>query len=88
MIFLFYIKTFPCAQQVCMLNFVALHQTIWPSVEDRQTNFSHFFSIFRSNTTDEELGEFTKTSNPEEINIDEDFETDEEEEVEGKEHLI
>lgn len=36
----------------------------------------------RSNTTDEELGALTKTSNPEEINIDEDFDTDEEEEVE------
>ncbi|XP_013420306.1 pre-mRNA-splicing factor SYF1 [Lingula anatina] len=36
----------------------------------------------RSNTTEEELGEMTKTNNPEEINIDEDFESDEEETVE------
>ncbi|XP_045203954.2 pre-mRNA-splicing factor SYF1-like isoform X2 [Mercenaria mercenaria] len=37
----------------------------------------------RSNTTtDEELGEMTKTVNPDEINIDEDYSTDEDEEVE------
>ncbi|XP_052223848.1 pre-mRNA-splicing factor SYF1-like [Dreissena polymorpha] len=36
----------------------------------------------RSNTTDEELGEMTKTTNPDNINIDEDFSTDEDEEVE------
>ncbi|XP_052790724.1 pre-mRNA-splicing factor SYF1-like [Mya arenaria] len=36
----------------------------------------------RSNTTDEELGEMTKTTNPDEINIDEDFSTDEDEAVE------
>ena len=39
---------------------------------------------YRSNTTTEELGEMTKTTNPDEINIDEDYSTDEEEEVEGK----
>jgi len=37
---------------------------------------------FRSETTEEELGEMTKTNNPEEIDIDED-ETDEDEQVEG-----
>lgn len=35
----------------------------------------------RSTTTDEELGELTKTHNPEEINIDED--SDDDEQVEG-----
>ena len=38
---------------------------------------------FRSNTTDEELGELTKTTNPDEINIDEDYSSDEDEQVEG-----
>lgn len=37
--------------------------------------------IRRSTTTDEELGELTKTHNPEEINIDED--SDDDEQVEG-----
>ena len=42
---------------------------------------------FRSNATDEELGEITKTNNPEEINIDDDeFDTDEEKTVEGKQN--
>lgn len=36
----------------------------------------------RSNTTDEELGELTKTTNPDEINIDEDYSSDEDEDVE------
>ncbi|GAB1597760.1 pre-mRNA-splicing factor SYF1-like [Argonauta hians] len=36
----------------------------------------------RSNTTDEDLGEYTKTTNPDEINIDDDFGTDDEEEIE------
>lgn len=36
----------------------------------------------RSNTTDEELGEMTKTTNPDEINIDSDFSSDEDENVE------
>lgn len=36
----------------------------------------------RSNTTDEELGELTKTTNPDEINIDEDYSSDEDQEVE------
>ncbi|XP_064616120.1 pre-mRNA-splicing factor SYF1-like [Liolophura sinensis] len=36
----------------------------------------------RSNTTNEELGEMTKTANPDEINIDEDFSSDEDETVE------
>ncbi|CAI9716217.1 pre-mRNA-splicing factor SYF1-like [Octopus vulgaris] len=36
----------------------------------------------RSNTTDEDLGEYTKTTNPDEINIDDDFDTDEDEEIE------
>ncbi|KAK3581457.1 hypothetical protein CHS0354_031782 [Potamilus streckersoni] len=36
----------------------------------------------RSNATDEELGELTKTNNPDEINIDEDFSSDEDENVE------
>ena len=37
----------------------------------------------RSNATDEELGEMTKTTNPDEINIDSDFSSDEDENVEG-----
>jgi pre-mRNA-splicing factor SYF1 len=37
----------------------------------------------RSETTDEELGEMTKTNNPEEINIDDEGSTDEDEQVEG-----
>ncbi|KAH3792922.1 hypothetical protein DPMN_146423 [Dreissena polymorpha] len=40
------------------------------------------FLFVRSNTTDEELGEMTKKTNPDEININEDFSTDEDEEVE------
>lgn len=36
----------------------------------------------RSNATDEELGEMTKTMNPDEINIDSDFSSDEDENVE------
>lgn len=36
----------------------------------------------RSNTTDEELGELTKTTNPDEINIDEDYSSEEDQEVE------
>ena len=40
--------------------------------------------IYRSNTTDEELGEMTKTTNPDEINIDEDYSSDDDEEIEGK----
>ncbi|XP_060607021.1 pre-mRNA-splicing factor SYF1-like [Ruditapes philippinarum] len=36
----------------------------------------------RSNTTEEELGEMTKTTNPDEINIDEDYSSDEDEEIE------
>ena len=40
-------------------------------------------TFFRSNTTDEELGELTKTTNPDEINIDEDYSSDEDEQVEG-----
>ena len=40
--------------------------------------------IYRSNTTEEELGEMTKTTNPDEINIDEDYSSDEDEEIEGK----
>ena len=36
----------------------------------------------RSNATDEELGEMTKTTNPDEINIDSDFSSDEDENVE------
>ena len=44
----------------------------------------YFFCCCRSNTTEEELGEMTKTHNPEEINIDDDFESDDEETVEGK----
>ena len=52
-------------------------------------NFS-FYEVkmpfdFRSNTTDEELGELTKTTNPDEINIDEDYSSDEDQEVEGRE---
>ena len=43
------------------------------------------FFVCRSNTTDEELGELAKTTNPDEINIDEDYSSDEDEEVEGKE---
>ena len=39
--------------------------------------------LFRSETTEEELGEMTKTNNPEEIDIDEDGSTDEDEQVEG-----
>ena len=43
-----------------------------------------FFSwLPRSNATDEELGEMTKTTNPDEINIDSDFSSDEDENVEG-----
>ena len=38
----------------------------------------------RSSTTNEELGEMTKTNNPEEILLDSDVETDEEKEAEGK----
>ena len=40
--------------------------------------------ICRSKTTDEELGELTKTTNPDEINIDEDYSSDEDQEVEGE----
>ena len=39
--------------------------------------------FFRSNTTEQDLGDMVKTNNPEEINIDED-DTDEDEVVEGK----
>ena len=46
---------------------------------------SFYFSQIRSDATEEELGELTKTNNPEEINIDDDdIATDEEEEIEGK----
>lgn len=41
-------------------------------------------SVHRSNTTDEELGEMTKTTNPDEINIDSDFSSDEDENIEGQ----
>lgn len=40
--------------------------------------------VLRSNTTEDELNEMTKTTNPDEINIDEDYSTDEDEEIEGK----
>ena len=44
-----------------------------------------YYSQIRSDATEEELGELTKTNNPEEINIDDDdIATDEEEEIEGK----
>ena len=39
--------------------------------------------FFRSNTTTEELGDIAKIANPEEITIDDDFSSDEEETVEG-----
>ena len=42
----------------------------------------HF--ICRSNTTTEELGELTKEANPEEINIDTDDSSDEDQEIEGQ----
>jgi len=48
--------------------------------------FTNLFIILwpnRSSTTQEELGEMTKTNNPEEINIDDDAETDEDETIEG-----
>lgn len=38
--------------------------------------------MYRSTTTDEDLGELTKTHNPEEIDIDDD--SDDDENVEGK----
>ena len=40
------------------------------------------YILFRSDTTTEELGELTKTNNPEEINIDTD-ESDSDQEIEG-----
>ncbi|KAH3792946.1 hypothetical protein DPMN_146448 [Dreissena polymorpha] len=48
----------------------------------------HALLVSRSNTTDEELGEMTKTTNPDNINIDEDFSTDEDEEVEGRYYQV
>ena len=42
------------------------------------------YAVFsRSNNTDAELGELTKTANPDEINIDDDFSSDDDEQVEG-----
>lgn len=38
----------------------------------------------RSNNTQEELGELAKTANPDAIDIDDDFSSDEEAEVEGR----
>lgn len=43
----------------------------------------YFSWLLRSNATDEDLGEMTKTTNPDEINIDSDFSSDEDENVEG-----
>lgn len=41
--------------------------------------------LYRGSNTEEELGDLTKTNNPEEINIDDDEdESDDDEEVEGK----
>ena len=39
--------------------------------------------LTRSDTTQEDLGELVKTNNPEEISIDDDFESDDEATVEG-----
>lgn len=47
-----------------------------------QTKPDKGIAFVRSNTTDEELGELTKTTNPDEIDIDEDYSSDEDEDVE------
>jgi hypothetical protein len=44
----------------------------------------NFDNKCRSSTTAEELGEMTKTNNPEEIQLDSDVDTDEEKEAEGE----
>ena len=70
------------------LNYIKIHThstgfSLLPHVIVMLNTIANLFFFYRSNTTNEELGEMVKTNNPEEINIDTD-ESDEEEEVEGQ----
>lgn len=79
MIYQTYIKTILniLSTNNLLLGCEILKIVLWSSVKELSIH------IYRSNTTDEDLGEYTKTTNPDEINIDDDFDTDEEEEIEG-----
>ena len=54
------------------------------AVRDKHVSADKGILFVRSDKTDEELGAMTRTNNPDEINIDSDVESDEDETVEGK----
>ena len=44
---IFYGKTFPWAQQVCILNLVALNKTVWTSIKSNQRSKQAFANIYK-----------------------------------------
>ena len=77
-----------CMRYVCAWNIEKMYGVYRGTVWDV---LGKFICVYRSTTTDEDLGELTKTHNPEEIDIDDD--SDDDENVEGecymyKRHII
>ena len=67
---------------VLLSSLHSITQVHWILVEFQM--LIHVSVFCRSNNTQEELGELAKTANPDAIDIDDDFSSDEEAEVEGR----